>query len=348
MKILFSIIPLLFFISSITAQKNIDSTNLPAMNRKYALALHGGAGNLIKKKYSSAEEEAYKKVMDEALELGYSMLSKGAKATDVVEAVIKIMEDSPLFNAGKGSVFTNSGTNEMDAAIMDGSNLKCGSVTNVRTIKNPITAAKVVMNKSQFVFLSGRGAEQFAKKNGVEIVDTAYFFDQKRWNEMLKIRESNKTQLDNEDQGSIESTDSINKFGTVGCVVIDGYGNLAAGTSTGGITNKKYNRIGDSPLIGAGTYANNKTCAVSCTGHGEDFIRIVASHEVHALMLYKKMAISKAADKVINEELKNIGGRGGLIAIDHDGNITFKFNTTGMFRGCIDKNGKKTISIYKN
>ncbi len=348
MKIIYNIGLLLLFITPVLAQTKIDSTNSPIMKNKFAIAIHGGAGNMLKRKYTPEEEEAYKKVMGEALDLGYSMLSKGAKATDVVEAVIKVMEDSPLFNAGKGSVFTNSGTNEMDAALMDGSNLKCGSVTNVRTIKNPISAAKTIMNKSQFVFLSGNGAEQFAKENGLEIVDTSYFFTQKRWDEMMKIRDSTKTQLDNEGHGSIESLDSVNKFGTVGCVVLDGYGNLAAGTSTGGITNKKYNRIGDSPLIGSGTYANNKTCAVSCTGHGEDFIRIVASHEVHVLMLYKKMSVSKAANKVINEELKSVGGRGGLIAIDHKGNITFQFNTTGMFRGCIDKNGKKTVEIYRD
>ena len=205
------------------------------------------------------------------------------------------------------------------------------------------------MNNSQFVFLNGEGAEKFAKEKGLTIVDTSYFFDQKKWNEMLKIRDSSKTQLDNEGgRGAIDALDSINKFGTVGCVVLDGYGNIAAGTSTGGITNKKYNRIGDSPLIGAGTYANNETCAISCTGHGEDFIRIVAAHQVHSYMFFKHKKIDKAADIVINKELTNIGGRGGLIGIDRKGNITFQFNTTGMFRGSINTKGEKFIGIYKN
>ncbi len=335
-------------ISNASSQIMNDSVNSYPEKRNYALAIHGGAGNLTKRKFTKEQEEAYKKVMDEALELGYAMLAKGDSAINVVEAVIKIMENSPLYNAGKGSVFTNEGTNEMDAAIMDGLSLKCGAVTNVRTIKNPISAAKAVMTKSKFVFLSGKGADEFAKEKGLEIVDTSYFFDQKRWNELLKIRDSSKTQLDNDGQGYIESLDSTDKFGTVGCVVLDAYGNLAAGTSTGGITNKRYNRVGDSPLIGSGTYANNKTCAVSCTGHGEDFIRIVAAHEVHALMLYKKMSVSKAANKVINEELIDVKGRGGLIAIDKKGNITFQFNTSGMFRGYIDKEGNKVIMIYKD
>jgi len=325
-----------------------DTSLVNIKKHKVALAIHGGAGNMIKRKYTPEEEEAHKKVLNDALDLGYKMLSNGSKSIDVVEAVIKIMEDSPLYNAGKGSVFTNSGTNEMDAAIMDGSNLKCGAVTNVRRIKNPISAAKMVMKKSKFVFLSAIGAEQFAKENNLELVDTSYFFTQKRWDEMLRMKDSTNTVLDNEGQGNIEPLDSINKFGTVGCVVIDEKGNLAAGTSTGGITNKRYNRIGDSPIIGAGTYANNKTCAVSCTGHGEDFIRIVAGYNLHALMLHKHFSLSKAADIVINKDLKAVKGRGGLIAIDKKGNITFTFNTTGMFRGSIDTKGNKTVEIYRN
>jgi beta-aspartyl-peptidase (threonine type) len=340
---------LIFILSSVVlGQKNTDTLTEPIMTSKFALALHGGAGNMLKRKYTPEEEMAYKKVMDEALTLGYSMLEKGATATDVVEAVINVLEDSPLFNAGKGSVFSNEGKNEMDAAIMNGQNLKCGAVTNIRTVKNPISLAKEIMNNSQFVFLNGSGAEKFAKEKGLPIVDTNYFFDQKRWNDMLKIRDSTKTILDNEGgRGAIDALDSINKFGTVGCVVLDRFGNIAAGTSTGGITNKKYNRIGDSPLIGAGTYANNETCAVSCTGHGEDFIRIVAAHQVHSYMFFKHKKIEKAADIVINEELTKIGGRGGLIAIDRKGRITFQFNTTGMFRGSINTKGEKFIGIYR-
>lgn len=317
------------------------------MNANFALAIHGGAGNMVKRKFTVEQENEYKKVLDLALEEGYKALTHGTKATDVVELVIKILEDSPLFNAGKGAVFSNEGKNEMDAAIMDGETLKCGAVTNIRTVKNPISLAKTIMTSSKFVFLNGIGAEQFAKENNIEIVDTSYFFEQKRWNEMLKIRDSTKTILDNEGSGSIDDLDKINKFGTVGCVVLDKYGNLAAGTSTGGITNKKYNRIGDSPIIGAGTYANNQTCAISCTGHGEDFIRLVAAHKVSCYMDMKHKTLDKAANQVINKELTAIGGRGGLIGIDSKGNVTFAFNTTGMFRGSINKNGEKFIGIYK-
>lgn len=346
MKLAFHFLFLIFSFSSI-GQSNMDTLKAPIMTSKFALALHGGAGNMVKRKFTPADEEAYKKVMDEALVLGYSMLEKGAIATDVVEAVIKVMEDSPLFNAGKGAVFSNEGRNEMDAAIMNGENLKCGAVTNLRTVKNPISLAKAIMNNSKFVFLNGEGAEKFAKLQGIEMVDTSYFFVQKRWNEMLKIRDSSKTQLDNEGtKGSIDYLDSVNKFGTVGCVVLDGFGNIAAGTSTGGITNKKFNRIGDSPLIGAGTYANNESCAVSCTGHGEDFIRLVAAHQVHSYMFFKHKNVEKAAEIVIQKELTGIGGRGGLIAIDRQGRITFQFNTTGMFRGSIDTKGEKFIGIY--
>jgi len=347
MKYVITLVITLAFQVHLVAQSTVDSLKTTIMTSKYALAIHGGAGNMIKRKYTAEEENAYKQVMDSALTVGYTLLAEGATATDVVEAVIRVMEDSPLFNAGKGSVFSNEGKNEMDAAIMDGKTLKCGAVTNIQTVKNPITLAKTIMEKSQFVFLNGEGAERFARENELEIVDPDYFFTQKRWNELEKLRDSTKTQLDNESRGDIESLDSINKFGTVGCVVLDGYGNLAAGTSTGGITNKKYNRIGDSPLIGAGTYANNESCAVSCTGHGEDFIRIVAAHQLHALMVYKHKSVTKAAAKVI-EALTAIEGRGGLIAIDQKGTITFQFNTTGMFRGSIDTKGTKTVEIYKN
>lgn len=346
MKHFIHLLIILAFHVHLVAQNTTESLKTTVMTSKYALVIHGGAGNMVKRKYTPAEEKAYKQVMDSALTVGYGMLAQGSEATDVVEAVIKILEDSPLFNAGKGSVFSNEGKNEMDAAIMNGKTLKCGAVTNIRTVKNPIALAKTIMNNSQFVFLNGEGAERFAAENHLEIVDTSYFFTQKRWDELLKLRDSTKTQLDNESRGEIESLDSINKFGTVGCVALDGYGNLAAGTSTGGITNKKYNRIGDSPLIGAGTYANNETCAISCTGHGEDFIRIVAAHQLHALMLYKHKSLAKAAARVI-DELTAIGGRGGLIAIDKKGHITFMFNTTGMFRGSIDIHGEKTIEIYK-
>ena len=318
------------------------------MKNNFALAIHGGAGNLQKRNLTPEQEEAYKRVMAECLQLGNKMLERGDSAVNVVEAVIKIMEDSPLFNAGKGSVFSHDGTNEMDAAMMDGKTLKCGAATLLRTVKNPISLAKSIMQKSKFVFLNGKGAEKYAKEHGLEIVDTSYFFDKMRWDQYLKIRDSSKTQLDNEGQGYVQPLDSVDKFGTVGCVVLDRYGNLAAGTSTGGIVNKNYNRIGDSPVIGAGTYANNSTCAISCTGHGEDFIRLVAAHEVSSLVKYKPMSLKKAADQVIHKQLSKIGGRGGLIAINRRGQVVFSFNTSGMYRGYMKSNGKMEVKIYKD
>ena len=326
-----------------------EITNKPThMKSNFSLAIHGGAGNILNRNLSPEKEEAYRNKMKEALKKGYDMLAKGDSAVNVVEAVIKILEDSPLFNAGKGAVFSHEGRNEMDAAIMNGKTLDAGAVANVRTIKNPISAASMIMRNSNFVLLSGEGAERFAKNNNVEIVDTAYFFDQNRWDEYLKVKDSNSTKLDHDSStGMVNPTNTIDKFGTVGCVVLDTYGNLASGTSTGGTVNKKYNRIGDSPLIGAGTYANNKTCAVSCTGHGEDFIKIVAAHTVSALMEYKRMKLSTAANEVIFKKLAEIKGRGGLIAIDRQGNISMPFNTSGMFRGFVEANGNMKVFIYK-
>ena len=346
MKLSLFLLLFIHFMSATTLGQN--SENTPSHEEKnFAIAIHGGAGNIEKRKLTPEQEEAYKKVLSQALEEGYKLLAEGKSGVDVVESVIHVLEDSPLFNAGKGSVFSNEGKNEMDAAIMDGKTLGCGSVTNLRHVKNPISLAKAIMLDSQYVFLNGEGAEKFAKMKGIELVDTTYFFDQKRWNEMLKLRDSTKTILDNEGRGDKDELDSISKFGTVGCVVIDSYGNLAAGTSTGGITNKRYNRIGDSPVIGAGTYANNNTCAISCTGHGEDFIRLVAAHQVHSYMQLKRKSLKRSAQKVILEELTAIGGRGGMIGIDRKGNITFQFNTTGMFRGSIDTKGNRFVAIYR-
>lgn len=318
------------------------------MNSNFSIAIHGGAGDMAKKNLTPEKEAEYKAKLLEAIDKGRTLLAEGAEAVDVVEAVIRILEDSPLFNAGKGSVFAHDGTNQMDAAIMDGKTLDAGTLTNVRTIKNPISAAKLIMKKSKFVFLSAKGAEKFAKENNIEIVDTSYFFYQPRWDEFIKIRDSKKIKLDNDrSSGMLDPfNSSIDKYGTVGCVVMDRYGNLAAGTSTGGIVNKDYNRIGDSPLIGAGTFANNKTCAISCTGHGEDFIRLVAAYDVAALMEYRKVKLKTAVSRVI-KKLIDIKGRGGLIAIDHKGNIVMDMNTNGMFRASANKDGVINVAIYK-
>jgi L-asparaginase / beta-aspartyl-peptidase len=309
----------------------------------FALVIHGGAGTILKENMTPELEKQYMEKLNEALKSGYDTLEKGGTSVDAVVASIKILEDSPLFNAGKGSVFTADGKNEMDASIMNGKTLLAGAIAGVRTIKNPITAARCVMEKSQHVMMVGAGAEKFAKTCNCEFADTSYFFDQKRWDQLQKIKQSEK------DQGSIKGKDeySDKKFGTVGVVALDKFGNLAAGTSTGGMSNKKYGRVGDSPIIGAGTYANNKTCGVSCTGHGEYFIRSVVAYDVSALMEYKGMSVAEAANEVVMKKLKNLGGEGGLIVMDAKGNIAMPFNTTGMYRGYMKSNGKKEVLIYK-
>lgn len=338
----------LFWINLAFAQAKINLDTMETSDSNFALVIHGGAGNINRNTLKPEKEQEYRNKLSEALKLGYSMLSDGDSAIKVVEAVIKVLEDSRIFNAGAGSVFSHEGRNEMDAAIMDGKTLYAGAVAGVRTIKNPISAARVVMEKSQFVFLSGHGAEEFAKEQNLEIVDTSYFFTKERWEELLRVRDSANAKNNNSDtMGYIAPSPTLDKYGTVGCVVRDKYGNLAAGTSTGGIVNKKFNRIGDSPLIGCGTYANNKTCAVSCTGHGEDFIRLVAAYDVSALMQYRHKTLGAAAEDVILKKLNQIGGRGGLIAIDRHGNIAMPFNTNGMFRGFVNKSGKVEVFIFK-
>lgn len=341
------IVLLLGFSTAIEAQEQ-QPEKLPTMNSNFSIAIHGGAGNMAKKNLTPEKEAVYKAKLQEAINKGRTLLAQGAEAVDVVEEVIKILEDSPLFNAGKGSVFAHDGTNQMDAAIMNGKTLDAGTLTNVRTIKNPISAAKLIMKKSKFVFLSGLGAEKFAKENNIEIVDTSYFFYQPRWEEFIKIRDSKKVKLDNDNSSGMLDpfNDSIDKYGTVGCVVMDRYGNLAAGTSTGGIVNKDYNRIGDSPVIGAGTYANNNTCAISCTGHGEDFIKLVAAHDVSSLMEYRKVNLKTAVARVI-KKITAIKGRGGIIAIDYKGNIVMDMNTNGMFRASANQDGILEVAIYK-
>jgi L-asparaginase / beta-aspartyl-peptidase len=309
----------------------------------FALVIHGGAGTILKENMTPELEKQYIEKLNEALRSGYDTLEKGGTSVDAVVIAIKIMEDSPLFNAGKGSVFTADGKNEMDASIMNGKTLLAGSVAGVRIIKNPITAARCVMERSQHVMMVGAGAEKFAQTCNCEFADTSYFFDQKRWDQLQKIKQSEK------EQGSIKSKDkySDKKFGTVGVVALDKFGNLAAGTSTGGMSNKKYGRVGDSPIIGAGTYANNKTCGVSCTGHGEFFIRSVVAYDISALMEYKGMTVAQAANEVVMKKLKTLGGEGGLIAMDAKGNIAMPFNTPGMYRGYMKSDGKKEILIYK-
>jgi beta-aspartyl-peptidase (threonine type) len=317
---------------------------------EFILAIHGGAGTILKKNMTDSMEQAYKTVLEQALKVGYEKIQQGGSSLEAVESAIHVMEDSPLFNAGKGAVFTHDGRNELDAAIMDGKTLAAGAVAGVSTIKNPISAAKAVMEKSEHVMMVGRGAEQFAAQAGLEIVDPSYFWTKARWESLQKIKKEDniKTQLDHDQkQGSrLGVTNKDAKFGTVGCVALDRYGNLAAGTSTGGMTNKKFGRIGDSPIIGAGTYANNETCAVSCTGWGEFYIRHVAAYKVSALMEYKGEDVVQASQEVI-EGIGKMGGNGGMIVLDKNGRVAMPFNTAGMYRGTVTKDGKITVEIYK-
>ncbi len=305
---------------------------------KISLAIHGGAGTILKKNMSPEMEKAYTAALQSALDKAYTVLEKGLSATEAVECAVCELEDSPLFNAGKGSVFTADGTHEMDASIMEGKNLYAGAVSGIVGVKNPIVLARLVMDKSGHVFLTGKGAEDFARKMKCEFRDPDYFHDQLRYDQWQEIKDSETFQLDH----SVKDE----KFGTVGAVALDFRGNIAAATSTGGMTNKRFGRVGDSPMIGAGTYANNKTCAVSCTGSGEFFIRGVVAYDVSCLMEYKGLSLIDACKEVIHERLPKINGDGGLIALDTQGNIALEFNTEGMYRGQKNSEGLNQIAIY--
>lgn len=308
--------------------------------QKFSIAIHGGAGTLVKGMMTPEKELAYKKGLEVALNKGYSVLESGGTAMDAVEEAVRLLEDCHLFNAGKGSVFTANGTHEMDASIMDGSNRQSGAVSLVSGIKNPISLARTVLQNSEHVILAGAGAMEFAKSNGFEIVSDDYFYDEFRYNQWLDIKDTNAFQLDH-----TKKKDS--KFGTVGAVACDSYGNVAAATSTGGMTNKKYGRVGDSPIPGAGTYANNETCAVSCTGSGEFFIRGVVAYDVSCLIEHKNYSLERASDEVINERVLKLGGDGGLIAVNTAGEIAMSFNTEGMYRAFKKSTGESDILIYR-
>lgn len=309
---------------------------------KFVFVIHGGAGTITKGSITAEEEQSYKDKLKEALFAGYEILKNDGSSLDAVEAAINILEDSPLFNAGKGAVFNNKGKNELDASIMDGSNLNAGAIAGVHHIKNPISLARLVMEKSPHVLLTGDGAEEFAVAQGIQLVPEDYFYTEKRWQQLLKAREGDKK--DSMPKFNYVTPDY--KFGTVGAVALDKSGNLAAGTSTGGMTNKKFGRVGDSPIIGAGTYADNNTCAVSCTGHGEYFIKNAVAYDVSARMKYGNFSLAQATNEIINKVLVKQGAKGGLIAIDKDGNFTMPFNTEGMYRGYIKNDGSWEIKIY--
>ena len=309
---------------------------------QYGIVIHGGAGSIVPGRYSEDEEAEFRRKLNQALNAGYEILETGGTSLDAVEAAINILENSPLFNAGKGAVFTANGVNELDASIMNGETLQAGAVARLRHIKNPITLARAVMEKSEHVMMVGDGAEMFAEQIGFELVDSSYFFTEERWKSLQNILKQEK----NKEQSLLRKLDS--KFGTVGAAALDKHGNLAAGTSTGGMTNKKYGRVGDSPIIGAGTYANNKTCAVSATGHGEYFIRLNIAHDISAMMEYQNKSLKDAADEVIYNKLDKLGGDGGVIAIDKNGNIAMPFNTPGMFRGYKLEGKDPVVLFYKD
>src|SRR5579862_1576054 len=313
---------------------------------KFTLVLHGGAGTILKQDMTPDLERAYSEGLQVALDAGYSVLDNEGSAVNAVKAAIVILEDNILFNAGRGAVFTKKGVQEMDAAIMDGATLKAGAVAGVRNVRNPIELAAEVMQNSNHVFLSGKGANDFAIKQGIKLEPDEYFFSQFRYDQWKSIRDSDNYSLDHTHQ-RLEELMKDKKFGTVGAVACDQKGNIAAATSTGGMTNKKYGRIGDSPIIGCGTYGNNKTCGISCTGHGEMFIRAVAAHDVSCLMEYKGLSLQEAMEIVVHEKLMAIDGEGGMIGVDSQGNAALVFNSQGMYRGYKSSDGSGTVAIYK-
>lgn len=314
----------------------------------FGIVIHGGAGTILKQNMTDSLEFAYKQKLEEAIRIGHQILAEGGTAMEAVIKTINILEDSPLFNAGKGAVFTHEETNELDASVMDGATLNAGAVAGVTHIKNPINLAVEVMDHSEHVMLAGKGAEVFAQTRGMELVDPSYFYTENRYQSLQRIKEREKTQLEHDAKVSFNDPYIKNsKFGTVGCAALDKNGNLAAGTSTGGMTNKRWNRIGDAPIIGAGTYANNATCAVSSTGWGEYFIRAMVAYDISALMEYKGLSLQEAARTVIQEKVPALGGDGGIVAIDNKGNVAMEFNTAGMYRAYMNAAGELVIGIYK-
>ncbi len=347
MRTLLCIIMTVCSVTLFAQQKSVSNkTN----TGKYVLVIHGGAGTLNKSQFTPALEAKYKSGLDSALQVGNAILEKGGNALDAVEATVKVLENNPLFNAGKGAVFTNEGVNELDAAIMDGKTLAAGSIAGVRTIKNPITAARAVMEKSEHVLLSGRGAEAFAAAQGIEMVDPPYFYTPERWKGLQRAKQRDSLDaLKKAGQTAyaveLDEQRRKDKYGTVGAVALDMHGNLAAATSTGGMTNKKWGRIGDAPIIGSGTYANNNTVAISCTGWGEFFLRLVMAKSISDRMEFGGQSLALASETLVMKELPALGGDGGLIAVDKNGNIALPFCTEGMYRGFIKKEKQGAVPV---
>lgn len=315
-------------------------------NPRIGFIIHGGAGVIKKGSLTPEREAEYKAKLTEAVTAGYRALQDGKSSLDAVEIAIRILEDSPLFNAGKGAVFTNDGKNELDSSIMDGKTLAAGAAAGLHKVKNPITLARVIMEKSPHVMMVGDGAEKFAAEQKIELVDERYFWTQQRWDDLQRVLNVEKGKSEQvKKPGDVLSRDS--KYGTVGAVALDRKGNIAAGTSTGGMTNKRYGRVGDAPIIGAGTYANNDTCGVSATGWGEYFIRVGVARDISALMEYRAMTVQAAADAVL-AKVKKLGGDGGVIAMDKFGNMAVSFNSEGMYRAYINGEGKPVVEIYRD
>ena len=315
------------------------------MIKKYAIAIHGGAGTILRTNMTNEIEQKYKMALNESILAGENILLNSGLAIDAVEAAIRSLENNPLFNAGRGSVFSHEGEHEMDASIMNGKDLMAGAIAGVKNVKNPITLAKSVMQHSNHVFMAGHGAEVFAKQLNIEMAPNEYFFEQMRYDQLIQAKANDRIDLDHVDN---KFENGEKKFGTVGAVALDVFGNISAGTSTGGMTNKKHGRVGDTPIIGAGTYANNQTCAVSCTGHGEFFIRSVVAYDISCLIEYKGFSLKEACNLVVKDKLVKIGGEGGLIALDARGNIELCFNSEGMYRASKKSNEEVYLGIYRD
>ena len=349
MRNLALIFAVLFVITSCKNESKIslEDTYTEPEKAEFSIVIHGGAGYINRESMSPEKEAEYTQKLEEAIKVGYNILKNGGTSLDAVEKTINVLEDSPLFNSGRGAVFTHEGRNEHDASIMDGKTLNAGASSGTQTVKNPINLARAVMDNSPHVMLSGRGAETFAEEQGLEIVDPSYFSTESKLKSLERVKNSEKDKVSVFYDPEIKNS----KFGTVGCAALDKHGNLAAGTSTGGMTNKRWGRIGDSPIIGAGTYANNNTCAVSSTGWGEYFIRGLVAYDISALMDYKGLSLNEAAKEVIQNKLPKIGdgkGNGGIIAIDKNGNMVMEFNTPGMFRATMNDAGELYIGMYND
>lgn len=349
--ILLSLVIILASCNKTADSSIVDSKKSTERVNEFAIVIHGGAGTIKKENMTPELEKQYNAKLTEAIQAGYAILKNGGTSMDAVEATIRIMEDSPLFNAGKGAVFTHEGTNALDASFMDGATLNAGAVAGISTVKNPISLARRVMTQSEHVMLSGSGGDAFAKTlndPAIEIVENSYFFTENRYESLQKVLKA--ATANDKKTAALERMDPFlkdSKYGTVGCVALDKNGNIAAGTSTGGMTNKKYGRIGDAPIIGSGTYANNATCGVSSTGHGEFFIRAQVAHDISALMEYKGLTLEEATKEVVHKKLIDLGGTGGVVALDHLGNIAMEFNTAGMYRAMMNDKGELVVGMYK-